>query len=530
MGAVKIVIKTNTYRDSLILMKISNTIREMDGIKSCSVLLASEQNKTTLVGEHLLTEEVKKAGPNDLLIVVDAETKEIAEVAYEKIELMLSKGRLISANPDDSCRTVEEAIEKMPGANLALLSIPGKYVKKEAMKILEKGINLHIFSDNVPFEEELQLKQYARQNGLIVMGPDCGTANISGCALAFANKVRKGPIGLVGAAGTGIQEVSTLIHRWGSGVSHAIGTGSNDIKNEIGGITTIDGLKKLDSDSETKIIVIVCKPPAVETEKEILKVVQQCSKPVVVNFLGGDLEAASQYGGIPARTLEEAAWKAVNLVKTSGGILPIFTGNTEEIIAQAQKEWSRLNDAQKYIRGTYSGGTLANEACLITSDYFDSVHINTSLRFASRLADTSKSIGHTFIDLADDEFTVGKPHVMAEPAMRFDRILQEANDPETAVLLMDIVIGYGVHQDPAGAVFSTLMKAKALASSSGRYLPIIASICGIDEDPQSRALQANKLRGAGVIVMPTNAQAARIAVMIAKRSTEQVLKGGAENE
>ena len=510
-----ITVKKNTYRDSLILMKIANAIREMDNIKGCTVALASEQNKTTLPEAYQSAPEVLDAGPNDLLIVIDSEDKEATEYASVKIEQMLTMGRLLtSISAGGACQTSEQGWSRKPEATLALISIPGPYVAEEARKNLDHGLNLHIFSDNVPREEELALKKIAREKGLLVMGPDCGTANIAGYALAFANKVRTGPIGIVGAAGTGIQEVSTLVHRWGSGVSHAIGTGSNDISDAIGGLTTIDGLRKLVRDPQTEVIVIVSKPPAPQVEAEILKEVRKSPKPVVVAFLGGDLAAAASHGGIPARTLEDAARLAVQAAQDALS----RPGRAEDLAGLARQEGARLLPGQKYVRGLYSGGTLANEACLIVSDTLSPVYINTALKAAVRLEDTSRSIAHTFIDLADDEFTQGKPHTMAEPAMRFERILQEAADPETAVILMDIVIGYGVHHDPAGAVAHTLMRARALAAEAGRYLPIVASICGVDDDPQNREGQEEKLKKAGVIVLSTNARAARLAAMIAGRT------------
>src|SRR5580704_9603583 len=96
-----------------------------------------------------------------------------------------------------------------------------------------------IFSDNVPIAEEASLKHEARERGLMVMGPDCGTAIIGGVPLAFANAVPRGDIGIIGASGTGIQEVSTLIARAGRGVRHAIGTGGRDMHAEVGGLTTL---------------------------------------------------------------------------------------------------------------------------------------------------------------------------------------------------------------------------------------------------------------------------------------------------
>ena len=524
LGVTKIEVKPNTYRDSLILMKIANTVREMQDINSCTVLLATEQNKTTIVGDHLLTDAIKNAGPNDLMIVIDAKTEVAAETAYVKVEQMLVAGRLTSRNPTTYTHSLENAIARLPDANLAILSIPGKYVKAEAMKAIDNGLNLHIFSDNVPIEEEREIKLAAQKKELLVMGPDSGTANISGFALAFANKVSRGPIGIVGAAGTGIQEVSTLIHRWGSGVSHAIGTGSNDIKNSIGGITMIEGLKKLAANEETKVIVICSKPPEAETEMKILQAIKSIDKPVVVNFLGGNMQAAEAAGGVPARTLEDAAWKAVQLTRGAIANRQLFDENINTVSKLAKELASRLNDGQKYVRGVYTGGTLANEACLIASELLSPVYINTALGCAHRLKDTSGSIANTFIDVADDEFTQGKPHAMAEPAMRFDRIIKEMQDPETAVLLLDFVLGYGVHQNPAGALAPVITRTMIKSKSEGRFLPIVVSVTGVEDDPQVRSKQVEILKQLGCIVMPSNAQAARMAAMIASRDFEHYKK------
>jgi FdrA protein len=468
------------------------------------------------MGSAKIGDEVKGAGPNDLIICVMARDEEAAEKAIRDAEEMVMRGT-VSEETGQVARSLNSALALLPGANLAILSIPGLYVKKEALKALKKGLNLLIFSDNVPVEDEIEIKKFAAGVGLLVMGPDCGTAILGGVALAFANKVRNGSIGLVGASGTGLQEVSVQVHHLGMGISHAIGTGTNDVSDRVGGLTMIQEIKWLESDPATESIIVVSKPPAPATMEKVLAELKQCRKPVIANFLGANKATFSEGNILFTVTLEETAIKAAERMgrpsSTEEGLKGI-----EEALAKAKQEAMMLNVGQKYIRGLFSGGTLATEACIVLGEKIPSLAGNISLSGVRKLTNARKSDGHSIIDLGADEFTLGKPHPMIEPEMRKERLLAEARDPEVAVVLLDFVLGYGAHPDPVGATIPYLERMKAIAREDGRDLAIIASVCGTDEDPQNRSSQVRVLEEHGVIVLPTNAQAARAAALIALRA------------
>jgi succinyl-CoA synthetase alpha subunit len=510
-------IKKNTYHDSVLLMQIANKLKDLEGVSDTAIMIGTNQNKEALRLSGLYTKEIDDATPNDLFFVVKADTLEIGENALEVAEDLISNQRYSQVADDDVAKSIGTAKQLLPDSNLALISIPGSFVKREAMKALEEGLNLLIFSSNVPIEDELEIKKIADSKGLLVMGPDCGTAIIGGAALGFANSVRKGSIGVVGASGTGIQEITCLVHQLGEGITHAIGTGSNDVSEKVGAATMIRGLEILDQDPNTRVIVVVSKPPAYEAQEKILKMVKTLGKPTVICFIGGDPSLIQDYDLNFARTLEEAALKAVTLVTGKTLEIENFSIGKTEWMKIAEREFRRLDSHQKFVRGLFSGGTFSNESATILLELFQKVHTNSTLRGALKLRDPLKSIEHTCLDIGAEEFTLGKPHPMLEPNMRIDFLLKEARDPETAVVLLDFVLGHGVHQDPAGAFIHTILEARELARAEGRYLPIVCSVCGTNEDPQNRSQQIKKLEEAGVIVMPSNAQATMMSALIATR-------------
>ena len=362
------------------------------------------------------------------------------------------------------------------------------------MRCLEKNLHVMLFSDNVPIENEVVLKKFAAKKGLLVMGPDCGTAIINGIPLAFANVVRRGPIGIVAAAGTGLQEVSTLISNAGSGISQAIGTGGRDVKKEVGGIMFLAGLKALASDPQTKVILLVSKPPHPSVLRSVRREVKRIRKPVVSLLLGADGEGP--------KTLEDAALQAVALA----------TGRKVEDLQDRPAFPSRSPRARgrrKYIRGLFSGGTFCAEAQLILQDALSPLYSNAPAGRAKQLRDSLKSVKHTIIDLGEDEFTVGRPHPMIDYSLRNKRILAEAADPETAVILLDVVLGYGSNMDPAGELAPVIRAASKKVS-------VVCSVTGTDADPQNRSKVAAALKRAGAIVMPSNAAACRLAGKLVK--------------
>lgn len=348
------------------------------------------------------------------------------------------------------------------------------------------------------------------------MGPGCGTALINGIAVGLMSSVNRGAIGVVGASGSGLQEIASLVHREGLGISQAIGTGGRDLSESVGGVTMLQGLKFLEADKSTEVIVLVSKPPAEKTMKVILQEVSVCRKPVVINFLGGDEESIRRAGAIPAFTLEDAALKAVSLVK--GVSVPSYNAaqRKERLRALADEERRKLTSSQKYLRGLFCGGTHCEEAILILREFINNdVYSNVPLESCIQLKDVKTSHCHSIIDMGGEEFTIGKPHPVIDPSMVKDRLLKEGADSEVAVVLLDIILGYGAHSDPAGVVCGAIHDIKEKARQDGRHLSVVVSVCGTDRDPQGLALQEEKLRQSGAIVMPSNAQASILSALIA---------------
>jgi len=525
---LKNVIKANTYFDSVTLMAISGKISALKGVDKVSVMMATENNKEILQSGRLLTEAGKQATASDLIIAFSCEDESLVPGIVEQVEKALAESAQSVTRQEKGSgpqlRSLESALRKMPDANLAFISVPGEYAAREALKAINNGLDVFLFSDNVSIENELLLKEKARSKGLRVMGPDCGTAYLNGIALGFANVVPRGDIGLVAASGTGLQEVVCQIARRGGGISHAIGTGGRDLKEDIGGITMLQGIDLLAGDPQTKVLVLISKPPSPQVEKTITEVLDRIGKPVVICFLGGESYTHRNNYIHFAHTLEEAAVMALAL---AGGGNPARGVNEEclEMREIAAYERDSFAPGQKYVRGLFSGGTLCYEALLIFERLVGSVQSNIALKPEFRLKDPASSLGHTFIDLGDDEFTRGRAHPMIDHSLRKERILQEAADPEVAVIILDNVLGYGSHPDPAGEAVPIIKEASARTAGEGRHLCFIASVCGTPGDPQGYRDQVNKLEQAGVIVMSSNAEAARLAARIAQNIAE---KGGRE--
>ena len=505
----------NFYRDSVALMQLSARLGQLPGIRQATAIMASEANRALLREAGLATHEVE-AGPNDLLIAIEADSEAALEAAMAEASAAFDVKSDSLAGPTrrELPRSLEMGLEAMPAANLALISTPGDYAAAEAMKALHLGLNVMLFSNNVAIEDEIALKRYAGAHGLMVMGPDCGTAILGGIPLGFANVVRRGNIGLVAASGTGLQQVTCLIDQLGHGVSQAIGTGGRDLRTEVGGLTMHQGLDALAGHAGTRVIVLISKPPAPEVAVHVLESARKAGKPVVVNFLGADpkLPAASNLHA--ARTLEDAAVIAVAL---AAGRQPDDVG-----FAALSVDVPRPGPAQRYVRGLYSGGTFCSEAALLLSEHVAPVYSNTPIGGAEPLADVWHSRAHTLIDLGDDVFTRGRPHPMIDHRLRNERIAIEARDPQTAVLLLDVVLGYGSHPDPAAAMAPAVAAAIAQAAEAGRRLVVIGFVCGTEADPQDLRRQQATLTEAGMIVTKTNAQAVRLAARIAAPETAAV--------
>lgn len=511
---VSVEIKKNTYYDSVTLMLISKEVKKIEGVNEALVGMGTDLNKELAMNLNLATDDVKNLGPNDFFITVSLEDDSVMKNVVEKVEDLLTQKKTDSSS-EYRPATLDSAIKYQSDTNLVLISVPGKHAFTEVKKALDNDMHVMLFSDNVSIKEEKELKELAKEKGLLMMGPDCGTAIINNIPLAFANVIRKGNIGIVGASGTGTQEVSVLVDKLGMGVSQVIGTGGRDLKSEIGGIMMLQGIEALMKDDNTEVIVLISKPPAPEVAEKVLKAVSNSSKPVVVDFIGGDAEIIKKYGAYPCSTLEDAAYKAVALAKgEKPETFDSFTATESEINKIVQEETKKIDENQKYIRGLFTGGTLADEAMKLLSKDLGDIYSNIPLNPEFKLNDVNKSIKHTCIDLGDDDFTVGRPHPMIDPSTRVERLEMEGNDEEIAVVLMDFVLGYGSHEDPIGEMIPTIIEAKKKMLEKGKYLSVVGSICGTDHDPQNLSVSKERLQDAGVIVMPSNTQAVRLAAKI----------------
>ena len=514
---VKILIKTSEYHDSVTLMLVARELTGMPGVKDAAVVMGTMANQSILDQSGLLTTEAQIAGPNDLLIAVNCETEAGADAALVEAEKLLSKKASASDGGEFRPKTIRSAVTARPDANVCIISIAGRYAADEAWEALKRGMHVLLFSDNVSLEDEIVLKRYARDHGLLLMGPGAGTAILNGVALGFANVLPAGPVGIVSAAGTGLQEVSTIIGKCGVGLTQGIGTGGRDLKKEVGGIMFLEGLKALQDDPATQIIVLVSKPPAAEVRQKVMEQVLRSSKPTVVCLLGGDPEEPSPAANVyMTTTLEEAGLLAAKL----GGAAiaepkESIAAETKELEVLARELKKKLKPGQTDLRALFSGGTLCYEAQVIWRGLMrDPVYSNAPLKAEFHMADSTRSEKHVAVDLGEEEFTVGRPHPMIDNDLRVRRLLQEARDPATAVIFLDVVIGYGAHANPAGELGHAVQQARKLAAAEGRELIFIAPVTGTEQDPQGLTRTVETLRAAGVIVRNSNAAAARLAGMV----------------
>ncbi|MEC9487880.1 MAG: acyl-CoA synthetase FdrA [Halanaerobium sp.] len=512
--AKKVLIKEGTYYDSVTLMSVAKDVKKLDGVKETVIVMGTDANKEIADAAGLLLPEVEEAQANDLVIVVQGE-EDILDEAFMKIEDTLREKKAAGDTGQEyKPSTIDGALEVQPDSNLVIISVAGQFAAREARKALNRGLHVMLFSDNVPVEQEIELKKLANEKGLLLMGPDCGTAIINQAPLAFANVVDKGPVGIVAASGTGAQAVSSLVDRLGVGLSQVIGTGGRDLKSKVKGLEMMKDFRALVEDEDTEVIVLVSKPPAKEVSEMIMDEVKKVDKKVVVNFLGGDPAMVEGTNAVFAGNMEEAAYKAVELARGEGQ--KVAGLSEEEIRTIVAEETAGMSSEQKYLRGLYTGGTLCSEALLFITNEYGDIYSNIPVKEEYGLKEDLKSIENTVIDLGEDDFTTGRPHPMIEPSLRSERLLEEIEDDKVAVILLDVVIGYGSHMDPAGEVADAIKEAKKAVAERGGYLSVIASVCGTDKDPQNLEAQERKLREVGARVLPTNVQAARVVTEILK--------------
>lgn len=505
-------VKKSTYFDSVTLMGVSKRLEKQEGIVKVSVSMGTELNQGLLREAGLNTPETDAAGPNDLMIVVVCEDNHDEAEILRLVEDALTRREAADAAHEADPATIRTALHCTPDANLALISVPGVYAGFEAKRALQAGLNVMIFSDNVSVEEEVALKKLAHEKGLLVMGPDCGTAVINGVGLAFANGLRRGEVGVVGASGTGMQEVTALLDCAGVGISQAIGTGGRDLSDAVGGVMTADALSMLAADEHTKVLVVIAKSCAGKAAQKISATLANIEKPTVLCFLESGARVVAAGNVVVVDTLEDAAREAARLAGAD------FDVESEDVLFnEAALRLPDMAETQRYVRGIFCGGTLANECRKIFKKACPQASVFSNIAHeADEKYDGTQVKADLFLDMGDDEFTVGRAHPMIDPSIRNDRVLAEATNENVGVVLFDVVLGYGAARDPLDGLTQAIETAQAAVKEQGRHVIFLAHVLGTDSDPQSRTAVVDALRKLGVIVAATNAQAARLCARLKK--------------
>lgn len=506
MGLQRLEVVERTYYDSVTLMRVAKEIGGMEGVSSASLSMGTDANLRILAAAGFDVSNLS-ATPNDLIIAVMGE-QDVLDLAVAKAKEYLSNPPWRQGQDGGESykpRSLDGALTVMPEANLAVISVAGRYAGDVAMDCIAKDLNVMLYSDNVPLEKEIEVKRAAAEKGLLVMGPDCGTVVIRGVAIGMANSCPTGPVSIVAAAGTGLQEVHVQLARRGVGTLHGIGTGGRDVKSQVGGIMVEMASRLLLEDHEVQVLVIVGKPPAPEVEERILHLARGSSKPVVLGFVGGKAKG-DQHPVYICRELEETAAVAAALAK--GEDVPQVRAAMDAQVEELKALAKRIGPRKGYLRGLYSGGTLCYEAQLIARDILGPIHSNTPLEEHLKLEDSLRSVEHTIVDFGEDEFTQGRLHPMIDVSLRASRFQEEVKDPEVGVVLFDVVIGYGCHPDPATGLVEGIRKAKEIC---GDRVVFVASVCGTPDDVQDADRQRRILEEAGVVVMDSNAKASRLA-------------------
>jgi len=484
------------YQDSVILMQVAARTRGRPGVREVAMFMGTPANQALLEQAQLATDESRKAGPSDLIITVDADGEESADGAIAAARASLLETRKArEASSEFRPHSLDSALRGMPEASLVSLSIPGAYVKSEALSALRRGLHLFIFSDNVPIDDEIEIKLEAVRRNRLCMGPDQGTAYLGGIGLGFANVVSRGRIGCVAASGTGLQAVASRLDALGEGISHAIGVGGRDLSEAVGGLMTLQALDALAADAGTEVIVLISKPPHRSVFDRVKARLEQIGKPTVVCCVGGTPEVSGS--AIFVETLDQAADAAIASLAGRAWKSPKLS-DADRVAGQLARARALGRSQGRQILALYTGGTLAYETEHLLNAALGPDHANRIL------------------DLGDDAYTVGRPHPMIDPTLRTDMIRKASTDPAVGVMLLDLVLGRGAHENPAESLAAAVAEARQLARDGGRQITVAAYILGTARDPQNLEAQAAQLEAAGIHLLSTNADAARFAAMLLK--------------
>ncbi|GAL45041.1 acyl-CoA synthetase FdrA [Citrobacter werkmanii] len=491
-------IKKGCFQDSVSLMIISRKLSESENVDDVSVMMGTPANKSLLETTGFWHDDFNNATPNDICVAIRTETADesITQAILQQLDESLQQLAQATGGSQTllQVRRWESACQKLPEANMTLISVAGEYAAELANQALDRNLNVMMFSDNVTLEDEITLKRRAQDKGLLVMGPDCGTAMIAGTPLAFANVMPEGNIGVLGASGTGIQELCSQIALAGEGITHAIGLGGRDLSAEVGGISALTAMEMLGADDKSQVLAFVSKPPAEVVRQHIVTAMKATGKPVVALFLGYTSAVARDENVWFAATLDDAARLACLLAR----------------VAARRSSLSTTGDG--VIRGLYTGGTLAAEAAGLLA-----AHLNVTADAQHHHGMMLDAAGHQIIDLGDDFYTVWRPHPMIDPALRNQLITDLGTQPQVRVLLVDVVIGYGATADPAASLVQAWQKACA-ARGHEQPLYAIATVTGTERDPQCRSLQIATLEDAGIAVVSSLPEATLLAAELIRPS------------
>ena len=511
--SVRAVVWRSFYQDSVALMRLAAEVRALPGVRQAAALMGTPANHELLVSAGLATPDTTAAGGGDLVLAVDAEDERAADRALAAATRLVEEPRRDrDASARSRPRTLDSALRQMPDANLAMISVPGAYAKREARRALRRGLHVFLFSDHVSVADEVELKQLALERGLFCMGPDCGTAYLDGIGLGFANVVPRGRIGFVAASGTGLQAVATYLAALGEGVSHGLGVGGRDLSAEVGGAMTVFALQALAADPGTEAIVVISKPPAPAVMPRLEATVRAIEKPVVVCCLGA--RAGANAPGTWVSTLDDAAQAAAAVVRGRAWSPRAFAD-----VANVRARLATLpRSGGPRLLGLFAGGTLAHEARLVLEPLAGPIGGNVG---------GPPESPHRILDLGADEFTAGRPHPMLDPSARDAHVREAGRAGAIGVLLLDLVLGRAAHPDPARSLSAAIRDARAAAERAGRPLLAIASVIGTEGDPQGLRGQVAALEAAGVEVLRSNAEAARFAALaLEPERTCQLLDAG----
>jgi FdrA protein len=480
-------VRSGSYFDSIVLMRLQAALAALPGIEDAGVVMGTAANLEILAASGLLPAGLKEAA-DDLVITLRAADDGAAQAALQQVDGLLERRRAETGDDDYRPKSLEQALRLQPESRWVLISVPGRFAAAVAHQALDRGRNVFLYSDNVSVEQESQLKEKAAARGLLVLGPDCGTAHVGGVGFGFANRVRRGRIGLVAASGTGLQAVASRIHGLGEGISHGLGTGGRDLKEAVGGRTAEAALRLLATDPQTEALVLLSKPPAPAVAARLLTVARGLGKPVIVQLQGAPPPPQAPPGLIFASSLEDAADRAVEALRSLPAA-PAVEPSSPPTAAAGSRRW---------LRGLFSGGTLAYEALLALRLFLQPLQANIALEGVELVTGTGPATsggGHRILDLGEDLFTVGRLHPMIDPALRLQKLQEEAADPEVAVLLLDVVLGDGSHPSPATALAPAIRRIR-----DAHDVAVILILVGTDEDPQQLDSQQSQLEEAGAEV------------------------------